>query len=372
MKYKLEKWTIEKLIGYVESGKIILRPPFQRNFVWGEDDQIELIESIKNGYPLPTFFIYQKENDLYDMVDGQQRTRTIIKFLSLIITDRLGNKYSVDQYPEFNKYELPIAIITELAEKDSLEIFYTRVNRLGKRLNRPELNKAEFIHTKFLKLVEDLTQLEDFKKLDLFRKLTIVRMNDRDFVEEIVSFIKFGFTDKKLTVDKLFKTDISDEEFETLKSQFIIVLSKITSLNNIYEINKSRYRQKNDFYTLFSFIYLNSEIQQTVLNVLYKILILIGPDISPSNEKSEFLREYALNCVSQSNSRDAREKRYEILKNILLNSTSSPNSMQVDVNNYYQEKYKLTDLDYVSVNGFYTFNWVKLNSIHKLLPTDAD
>jgi len=372
MKYEIEKWPLKKLVDYVTSEKIILKPPFQRNFVWGEDDQVELIESIKNGYPLPTFFIYRKDEDHFDMIDGQQRTRTIMKFLSLRITDVLGNKYSKDQFPSFENYELPIAIITELGETDSLEIFYTRVNKLGKRLNRPELNKAEFINTNFLKLVEELTQLENFKKLELFRKLTIVRMNDRDFVEEIVSFIKFGFTDKKLTVDKLFRNDITQEEYETLKTKFIDTLTKISLLNEIYALNRTRFRQKNDFYTLFSLIYLNDTIPQSILNTLYKILILIGPEISPSNEKSKFLKEYAINCVSQSNSKEAREKRYDILKNILLNTTTSPNNVQTDIFNYYSAEYNLTDLDYTNVNSFYTFNWLKLNSVHNLLTADVD
>lgn len=372
MKYEIEKWTIEKLVEYVNTGKIILKPPFQRNFVWGEDDQVELIESIKNGYPLPTFFIHQKETEVYDMIDGQQRTRTILKFLDMKITDKSGKTYSESDFPGFKKYELPIAIITELGEADSLEIFYTRVNKLGKRINRPELNKAEFINTNFLKLVEELSQLEDFKKLELFRKLTIVRMNDRDFVEEIISLIKFGFTDKKLTVDKLFRTDITTEEYEILKTKFIAILSKILELNEIHSINKTRYRQKNDFYTLFSLIYLNNEIQQTTLNSFYKILVAIGPDISPSNEKSEYLREYALNCVSQSNSKDAREKRYDILKNILLNNTTSPNSIQTDIYNYYSEEHQLNDLDYISIDGYYTFNWEKLNTVHKILTVNAN
>ena len=338
MKYKIEKWTIEKLINYVNEGKILLKPPFQRNFIWGEDDQVELIESIKNGYPLPTFFIYQKEIDSYDMIDGQQRTRTIMKFLDKRITDKSGVYFSEDIFPDLKKYELPIAIITELQESDSLEIFYSRVNKLGKRLNRPELNKAEFINTNFLKLVEELTQLEEFKKLELFRKLTILRMNDRDFVEEIVSFIKFGFTDKKLTVDKLFKNDISEEEAGRLKSEFTQTLLKIYSLNQIYPLNKTRYRQKNDFYTLYSLIYLNKDIDQQILNNLYKILVLVGQDISPSNEGSEFLREYAINCVSQSNSREAREKRYDILKKLLLNTTDTPNSVQRDIYSYFKRK----------------------------------
>lgn len=372
MKYEIEKWSIEKLVRFVRDETITLQPPFQRNFIWGEEDQIQLIESISRGYPLPSLFVYKRGDHKFDMIDGQQRTRSIVKFLDGQFAEGSGNYYSERDFPEFLNYVLTVTIITVLEEKDSLESFYTRVNKLGKRLNRPELNKAEFIHTNFLKLVEELSQLEDFKKLDLFRALTIIRMNDRDFVEEIISFIKLGFTDKKLAVDKLFKTDLTDEETESLKSKFIMILSKIVALNEIYPINKTRFRQKNDFYTLFSLIYLNNEIDQEIINTFYRILVSLGPDISPSNGESEYLKEYALKCVSQSNSKDAREKRYEILKKILLNDSGTPNSAQIDVQNYLRGKYSLADLDYIQLDRFYTFNWIKLNSVHNLIRTHVD
>ena len=52
MKYSNLEWTIGELINLIESQKINLRPPYQRNFIWSSKDQKLLIDSIRKGYPL--------------------------------------------------------------------------------------------------------------------------------------------------------------------------------------------------------------------------------------------------------------------------------------------------------------------------------
>lgn len=46
MKYSNLEWTIGELINLIESQKINLRPPYQRNFIWSSKDQKLLIDSI--------------------------------------------------------------------------------------------------------------------------------------------------------------------------------------------------------------------------------------------------------------------------------------------------------------------------------------
>ena len=62
MKYSNLEWTIGELINLIESQKINLRPPYQRNFIWSSKDQKLLIDSIRKGYPLPNFFISEKQS----------------------------------------------------------------------------------------------------------------------------------------------------------------------------------------------------------------------------------------------------------------------------------------------------------------------
>jgi uncharacterized protein with ParB-like and HNH nuclease domain len=86
MKFKIEEWTVSVLIDLYKKGKLLLDPPYQRNFIWTKRDQESLIDSILNkSFPLPSFFLLKKDGNTYEMVDGQQRTRTIINYYQKLI-----------------------------------------------------------------------------------------------------------------------------------------------------------------------------------------------------------------------------------------------------------------------------------------------
>jgi hypothetical protein len=213
--------------------------------------------------------------------------------------------------------------------------FYVRVNKSGLKLERPELNKAEFFDTTFLKLVTEITESKDFSNLGLFKKSDIKRMFDRDFVEELVALLIYGITDKKNTVDIIFKTDISKKVYEEIKPKFEIVLKKISMLNEHSPLFESRFSQKNDFYTFFGLVNQLIDFSDKDLKYLYDVLLKIEKDIKPSNESCEPLQEYAINCVTQSNSKNARKKRIEILEKILLNEIEKPNLIQRKVSLFF-------------------------------------
>jgi hypothetical protein len=368
MKFEIQIWKIQNLLEFLESDKIILKPPYQRNFIWTPSEQKDLIESIKNNYPLPSLFLYQHRPGDFEMVDGQQRTRTILRFYNGIIKDKNNTNYSLATHANFLHFNLCITVITDLDQGDSLEVFYARVNKTGKRLNDAELNKAEYYNTNFLKLVDELTESQEFKNLSLFRDVTIARMNDRDFVEEIVTLMYLKvFSDKKLSRDRIYKNDISEEDANSLKIDFFEVLKKISELNSILPLNKTRFRQKNDFYTFFALIFFHPEIDHDSLIIIYKIMQIVGKEISPSNENSEVLREYAIHCVSQSNSKNAREIRYQILNDILLNSNPEPTNAQNDVINYYSIEYNLKELALIRIGPYYSLDIQQLSALENNL-----
>ena len=52
---------VRRLFNYLndfEDGKIQI-PPFQRDFVWTNDKKLELLDSLKNGYPIGSVLFWQ-------------------------------------------------------------------------------------------------------------------------------------------------------------------------------------------------------------------------------------------------------------------------------------------------------------------------
>jgi hypothetical protein len=357
MKFEHTTWSLRKLIDFYNAEKLNLAPPYQRNFIWPKRNQNELIDSILvRNYPLPSFFVFKKSDGCFDVVDGQQRSRAIISFYkSSYSEDIIKGHVLFDEKVKFENYLIPITIITEINKSENIEEFYARVNRTGLKLNKPELNKAEYYNTLFLKLNEELAGYNSFVNLDLFTETASRRMNDIDFTSELVASLHNGITDKKLEVDSIYENDISKQKFTELKNYFCRTIDKFALLNKIYPINKTRYKQKNDFYTFFNFISKNEDLNSESLLIFYKIAILIGPDISPSNEFCEPLKEYARNCVTQSNSKKARENRLLFLEKIFLNKQSKPNDIQQKLIDYYELSSEL-----IRTENNYTLNFEHL------------
>lgn len=350
MEYSTEIWPAIKLIDLFDSDNLNLNPPYQRNSIWSVQAQKLLIDTIYQGMPIPAFFLQNKEDGKYDMVDGQQRTRSLIKYSRSDKGDQLG--FDFDSGLLAN-YKIAVSILSKDLSIERVREFYVRVNRTGKRLERPELNKAEYFDTNFLKLVNQLSMSSDFQDLRIFRESDTKRMFDRDFVEELVAQVSHGITDKKKTVDAIYKRDISESQFEQLQAEFLDTIRIISQFDSIEKLSKTRYSQKNDFYTLFGLIAnLKNILSDEELNLIYQILVKISSGIRPSNDKCPILQEYAFNCVTQSNSKRARESRLSILTRIICNRNSNPNKAQDQILTFF----KTTRKSLIKIGDFFTLN----------------
>lgn len=343
MKFSFNVWTIGRLIELISQQKINLKPSYQRNFIWGKKDQTLLIESIKKGYPLPSFFIYQNADGDFEMVDGQQRSKTIFQYY---VSEMGGNnkKVSVIRDQAFWDYPLNITIIYDLGYNDSLEQFYTLVNKYGYHLTPNELNKAQYNNSIFLNLVEKIVDSQEIKELDIFSESNKKRMSDRALIEEVVASIEHGIFEKRKAVTSMYKeNELTQEKAEDLYIEVIQILNIILELNKIKSLNQTRYRQRNDFFTLFQFIYQNQDQSYSVFKYQYSILLLIEKHIRPTQEECQPFKDYALNCVSQTNSKQARDGRINFFNMILKNSEPNGSDQLRLILEYLEDFYGIDD-----------------------------
>lgn len=152
MKHEFKEIKLSDLVEWIETKKIDLNPSYQRNFIWSPKDQSELIDTMLKGFPLPNFFIYIRPDGNFEMVDGQQRATTIYSFVKgKISSTPLFNKAHFSEVKEDLKdYLLPVIFLSDLKSNESLKDFYVLINKKGKHLNLPEVNKSEFHDTNFL------------------------------------------------------------------------------------------------------------------------------------------------------------------------------------------------------------------------------
>src|SRR5471030_2006276 len=87
MNFEPVTWKISELLKVYDEDRLDLSPPYQRNEVWTAKAQQKLLESILMGKPIPSFFLLRKADDSFEMIDGQQRARTIIGYWKNLIVD---------------------------------------------------------------------------------------------------------------------------------------------------------------------------------------------------------------------------------------------------------------------------------------------
>lgn len=81
--FKTENYpmSIGELLNLYENGEIIINPDFQRYFRWTDVQKSRLIESILLGIPIPSIFVFQRADGVWEVVDGLQRISTLIQFM---------------------------------------------------------------------------------------------------------------------------------------------------------------------------------------------------------------------------------------------------------------------------------------------------
>lgn len=76
--------SIGEWINLYESDEIDIHPEFQRFYRWSDYQKSRLIESILLGIPIPPIFVSQREDGVWDVVDGLQRLSTVFEFTGLL------------------------------------------------------------------------------------------------------------------------------------------------------------------------------------------------------------------------------------------------------------------------------------------------
>lgn len=175
----------EKLPGFVNQlknpGYMDLRPFYQRRPRWDTRQQSLLIESFIMNIPVPPVFLYERDFNSYEVMDGQQRITAIRDFY-----DNAFRLRGLEMWPELNgrTYKtLPEKIkagidrrsitsivlmkeSTESEEEASMlrETVFERLNTGGVKLERQEIRNALY-RGEFNDLLDEITRWDDFRDI---------------------------------------------------------------------------------------------------------------------------------------------------------------------------------------------------------------
>ena len=74
-------FSFGEILNLHKDGEIVIRPEYQRLFRWSVEQRSRLIESILLRLPIPPIFLIEDEDGVLELIDGLQRTSSVLQFL---------------------------------------------------------------------------------------------------------------------------------------------------------------------------------------------------------------------------------------------------------------------------------------------------
>ena len=132
------------VVGY--GGRLNIRPPYQREFVYDPPERNAVIDSVLHGYPINAMYWMKQGPGSYELLDGQQRTISICQFRhDAISVEYDGTTHGFDTLPDdiarkMLEYELMIYVCK--GEDSERQKWFETINIAGKTLSKQEIRNA--------------------------------------------------------------------------------------------------------------------------------------------------------------------------------------------------------------------------------------
>lgn len=154
MKIELKEITIKELsqgfednnengvVGF--NGKLDIRPPYQREFIYKDKQRDAVINTITKSFPLNVMYWAVSDDGMFEVIDGQQRTISICQYVNgdFAYMFRYFHNLEKDEQEQILNYKLMVYICSG-SESEKLQWFKT-INIAGEKLTDQELRNAVY------------------------------------------------------------------------------------------------------------------------------------------------------------------------------------------------------------------------------------
>lgn len=326
-----------------------LEPPYQRKSVWTLKDRMFLLDTIFNGYPIPSIFLNKVTskdgNTIYHVIDGKQRLETIFMFTrgeikiardfgDIALDGKTWDQLTADSKQKFWGYEIPVEMIS-FSETDLINQVFERLNRNSRKLTAQELRHAKFDGW-IANFVEDeisnpiwrdiglITTREDKRMAGVQRlsELLFVILEgkiigfDQDEIDRL--YAKYDEMDGEDSLENPLENMISTDEFQEKFEYAKSFLLEMESENNVISTYA---KTMANIYTLWSVIVLNRNAlpdPAKVANKYAKFMSNVAkvkdhPDLKTDLEIVRLAKKYRNNSLGASTDLKQRLERHDVL-----------------------------------------------------------
>ena len=219
---------------YGLSGRLTIQPEFQRHYLYAENGgkkEVDVIQSVRNGYPLGLIYFSKVGEDRYEVLDGQQRITSLGRFITekFAWIDADGKPWyftalNKDEQDRFLNTKLLI-YVCEGTEKEIKDWFRT-INIVGIPLNTQETLNAVYSGPFVTKAKEEFSNSNNsnINKWSCFISGTAKR---QDYLAAALDWVSRGNTEDYMAAHRY------DDNIGEMKAYFTSVIDWITSVFDI-------------------------------------------------------------------------------------------------------------------------------------------
>jgi len=216
--------SIGEWISLYQNNELDIHPEFQRIYRWTLTQKSNFIESILLGIPIPPIFVSQRQNGIWDVVDGLQRLSTLFEFMGILKDENgetlpplklcqtkylpsLGNKYwnnpsetdeslNQEQRLLIKRSKLSVSII--LRESDELAKYelFQRLNTGGTNLEPQEMRNCILVmlNKKFYEWLRDISKYPAFVECIALSEKNIEEQYDMELALRFIVFSQINLS----------------------------------------------------------------------------------------------------------------------------------------------------------------------------------
>ena len=276
-------YTVSNFLDWQRAGSLELKPTFQRREVWSSKAKSMFIDSIVKGLPIPIIFLRSRQDlqtysSKFEVVDGQQRLRTLFSFIDpSVLSDfeatrdeflvlkahnkEVGNKafasLDADIRSQILGYELSTHVLPPDTADDVVLRIFARMNSTGAKLNAQELRNSQFFGA-FKTMSYDLAigSLPHWRKWKVFDDDSFARMLEVETTSDLLSCMIDGLHGKtKDLLDRYYAS--FDDDFGGAEVLFARFQRVMTELDDAVgeAIGQTVFRRSALFFSLFCAVY---------------------------------------------------------------------------------------------------------------------
>lgn len=185
--------SLGEIASLYKNDELIIAPAYQRLIRWEESQKTRFVESILLGLPVPPVFVFQREDGVWELIDGLQRISTALHLMGVLkvngnlveplvlsgtnfLPSLEGMKWSSGEAGDMDVFNTPlqleikrarirVEILRKESDQDAKYELFQRLNTGGSKLSDQEVRNSVLVmlNEEFFKWIRERSANPEFK-----------------------------------------------------------------------------------------------------------------------------------------------------------------------------------------------------------------